>query len=467
MVNINTLILKALENGSLYGLEIINYIFDETNGKLHIKQPSLYSALRRFENRGFVTSYWEDSDIGGRRHYYTITDDGREYLKSVLQDVDLSETFGEKKENNTKSTENTSNFAQKNKNFDKIFADDDSSDDGIEEKNHLKNTILDTEKSSDISYKNEDTLDEKTENTKFSKDNIDYKGILGDLFVAENLTEKNDIETKENEPSKIIKPAKNIFSSETSNDSTVSNSPSQKSKYYDEIKSIIAGNTESEKTTSPSLEDTTTRLASLPKSSCKVVEELERHYKQKKQNEKVFSTTEHYGKIDKKSLKRNSYKSSAINKTEPRVYLNVNRLRFTRSIFMSLIMLLEIALYFLIYHFILNYPLDMINYIISACFGATVLIYFLTILIMFRNFPDKKLKNRPTLLLLNFIKRFMIIVLLLAVVLASYLMCGISFEQLIAPMYISYWILPVTFIADILIAFVLNIILYSIPKFYR
>ena len=84
MLNINVLILKALQGKSLYGLEIIKSISEQSNGKINIKQPSLYSALRRFEVKGYVSSYWEDSDIGGKRHYYTLTKSGQDFLNRVL-----------------------------------------------------------------------------------------------------------------------------------------------------------------------------------------------------------------------------------------------------------------------------------------------------------------------------------------------------------------------------------------------
>ncbi len=37
----------------------------------------LYSAFRRLEKEGFISSYWGDEEAGARRRYYTITDKGR------------------------------------------------------------------------------------------------------------------------------------------------------------------------------------------------------------------------------------------------------------------------------------------------------------------------------------------------------------------------------------------------------
>ncbi len=79
--SVNNIILEALSTGDKYGYEIINEIVEKTDGKIVLKQPSLYSSLTRFEQKGYVSSYWRDSAIGGRRHYYSITQAGREFFK--------------------------------------------------------------------------------------------------------------------------------------------------------------------------------------------------------------------------------------------------------------------------------------------------------------------------------------------------------------------------------------------------
>ncbi|MBQ8762343.1 MAG: helix-turn-helix transcriptional regulator, partial [Clostridia bacterium] len=96
MFNLNVLILKSLQGKNLYGLEIIKSISEQTDGEIVIKQPSLYSALRRFEARGFVSSYWQDSDIGGKRHYYTLTDAGQQFLDKVLNKKTKTEELANK-----------------------------------------------------------------------------------------------------------------------------------------------------------------------------------------------------------------------------------------------------------------------------------------------------------------------------------------------------------------------------------
>ena len=84
--SINNLLLNALLSGDKYGYEIIKEIESSTKGAIKLKQPSLYSSLRRMEEQGLITSYWQDSEIGGRRHYYKLTDKGKSYKNKNLED---------------------------------------------------------------------------------------------------------------------------------------------------------------------------------------------------------------------------------------------------------------------------------------------------------------------------------------------------------------------------------------------
>ena len=102
--SVGTLILEALSTGDKYGWEIMKAIEEKSNGEYILKEPSLYSSLKRMEASGLVTSYWEDSLIGGRRHYYKITDDGLLKLNK-----NSMEWQGEKQFVNNLFEENTSN----------------------------------------------------------------------------------------------------------------------------------------------------------------------------------------------------------------------------------------------------------------------------------------------------------------------------------------------------------------------
>lgn len=76
--HIDTIILKALYDGDRYGFDIIKEIEQKSSGQYILKQPTLYSCLKRLEVQGFIKSYWGSKSNGGRRKYYTLTDMGRD-----------------------------------------------------------------------------------------------------------------------------------------------------------------------------------------------------------------------------------------------------------------------------------------------------------------------------------------------------------------------------------------------------
>ena len=90
--SVNNIILEALNEGDKYGYEIIKQVEEKTNGEIKLKQPSLYSSLSRLEQKGFIASYWGGSDIGGRRHYYNITKEGRHYYNTVILKLEVQES---------------------------------------------------------------------------------------------------------------------------------------------------------------------------------------------------------------------------------------------------------------------------------------------------------------------------------------------------------------------------------------
>lgn len=96
--SVNNTILKTLINGDKYGYEIIKEVEEYSDGKIKLKQPSLYSSLSRFEEKGIVSSYWGDSDIGGRRHYYHLTDAGIKYYEREVLKLGRDEDIEEEEE---------------------------------------------------------------------------------------------------------------------------------------------------------------------------------------------------------------------------------------------------------------------------------------------------------------------------------------------------------------------------------
>ena len=82
--NIDTIILRVLIEKDDYGYEIIKTISKNSAGKYELKEPSLYTSLKRLESQKLIESYWGDESQGGRRKYYHITSIGKETFKKSL-----------------------------------------------------------------------------------------------------------------------------------------------------------------------------------------------------------------------------------------------------------------------------------------------------------------------------------------------------------------------------------------------
>lgn len=84
--HVDTIILRVLYDGDNYGYEIIKAISTNSLGGYELKEPSLYTSLKRLEAQKLIASYWGDESQGGRRKYYKITDAGvQSYQKAITQ----------------------------------------------------------------------------------------------------------------------------------------------------------------------------------------------------------------------------------------------------------------------------------------------------------------------------------------------------------------------------------------------
>ena len=92
--HINTIILRTLYERDKYGYEIIEEIESKSHGQYSLKQPTLYSALKRLESQGYINAYWKTDEVsqGGRRKYYTLTDSGREVTERNQAEWEYSRT---------------------------------------------------------------------------------------------------------------------------------------------------------------------------------------------------------------------------------------------------------------------------------------------------------------------------------------------------------------------------------------
>lgn len=77
---LDLLILKALVTGELHGLGVSRRIEQMTRGTFQVKPGSLFPALHRMEENGWLTSLWGESEKRRRAKYYRLTKAGERQL---------------------------------------------------------------------------------------------------------------------------------------------------------------------------------------------------------------------------------------------------------------------------------------------------------------------------------------------------------------------------------------------------
>src|SRR5579872_5240240 len=78
---LDMLILKTLVVGPAHGQTIAHAIERGSEEVLQVEHGSLYPALRRLENRGWIASFWGTSDNNRKAKYYRLTPKGRKQLE--------------------------------------------------------------------------------------------------------------------------------------------------------------------------------------------------------------------------------------------------------------------------------------------------------------------------------------------------------------------------------------------------
>ncbi|MDP4091999.1 MAG: PadR family transcriptional regulator [Bacillota bacterium] len=84
--NIDTFILSVLLQEDNYGYKIIKEIYIKSGNLYELKEPTLYSSLRRLESQRMIESYWGEETQGGRRKYYRITQSGIELYEKNFRE---------------------------------------------------------------------------------------------------------------------------------------------------------------------------------------------------------------------------------------------------------------------------------------------------------------------------------------------------------------------------------------------
>jgi transcriptional regulator len=82
---LDLLILKTVAREPLHGWAIGKRIQILSGDALSVGQGSLYPALHRLEQQGWIRAEWKDSDLGRSAKFYSLTKDGRKQLERELE----------------------------------------------------------------------------------------------------------------------------------------------------------------------------------------------------------------------------------------------------------------------------------------------------------------------------------------------------------------------------------------------
>jgi PadR family transcriptional regulator PadR len=83
---LDLLVLKALSLEPLHGLGVSQRIEQVTKGTFQVKPGSLFPALHRMEEAGWLKSSWGESENNRRAKYYRLTKAGQRQLEAETED---------------------------------------------------------------------------------------------------------------------------------------------------------------------------------------------------------------------------------------------------------------------------------------------------------------------------------------------------------------------------------------------
>ncbi len=79
---LDLLILKVVALGPVHGYAIAQRLQQVSRDVVQVPQGSLYPALHRLENRGFLAADWKATETGREAKYYRLTRKGRAHLEA-------------------------------------------------------------------------------------------------------------------------------------------------------------------------------------------------------------------------------------------------------------------------------------------------------------------------------------------------------------------------------------------------
>jgi len=85
---LDLLILKSISREPAHGWAIAKRIQSLSDDVLSVQQGSLYPALHRLEEQGWITAEWKETDTGRNAKFYALTREGRRQLEHEMESWD-------------------------------------------------------------------------------------------------------------------------------------------------------------------------------------------------------------------------------------------------------------------------------------------------------------------------------------------------------------------------------------------
>ena len=82
---LDLLILKVIALGPVHGYAIAQRLQQVSRDVVQVQQGSLYPALHRLEQQGWISAEWTDSDLGRAAKFYSLTPEGKKQLARELR----------------------------------------------------------------------------------------------------------------------------------------------------------------------------------------------------------------------------------------------------------------------------------------------------------------------------------------------------------------------------------------------
>lgn len=80
------LLLQLLNERAMYGYELVKEMEKRSKNTLQVKEGTLYPALHKLEQQGYIEAYWKEQEKGPARKYYKLTSSGIKLLQEKTRE---------------------------------------------------------------------------------------------------------------------------------------------------------------------------------------------------------------------------------------------------------------------------------------------------------------------------------------------------------------------------------------------